>query len=160
MSEGETAPPASEIRFYHLTGMRLEQALPALLRRCLARHWRAVVMAASPERVAALDAHLWQEEADGFLPHGTADDGHAADQPVWLTTMAENPNGAHVLFLTDGADIDDPGLFALVCVMFDGRDPAALAQARARWAAWKADGRKLTYWRQTDRGGWEKAAET
>lgn len=153
-------PDGPEIRFYHLTRLGLDEALPGLLRKCLERDWRAVVMAGSPERVAALDARLWQDDPDGFLPHGTADDGHAADQPVWLTARAENPNGAHVLFLTDGAEIADPAAFGLVCLMFDGRDPQALSQARARWAAWKAAGRQLTYWRQTDRGAWEKAAQT
>jgi DNA polymerase-3 subunit chi len=30
--------------------------------------------------------------------------------------------------------------------------------ARDRWKAYKAAGHALTYWQQTDRGGWEKKA--
>jgi DNA polymerase-3 subunit chi len=40
--------------------------------------------------------------------------------------------------------------------MFDGNDPAAVAAARDRWRAAKAAGHALTYWQQTDRGGWAK----
>ena len=41
--------------------------------------------------------------------------------------------------------------------LFDGRDDTAVAAARDRWKAGKDAGHTLTYWRQTDRGGWEKA---
>jgi DNA polymerase-3 subunit chi len=41
--------------------------------------------------------------------------------------------------------------------MFDGNDPEAVQSARDRWKTYKADGHSVTYWRQTDRGGWEKA---
>ena len=34
-----------------------------------------------------------------WLPHGTAQDGSAEEQPIWLTDSDENPNGAAFLFL-------------------------------------------------------------
>ena len=96
----------SEIRFYHLQRMRLEAALPKMLERVLERGDRAVVMLGSEERVEALAAHLWTYNDRGFLPHGTAQDGFAAEQPIWLTVKDENPNGAQVLLLADGAESD------------------------------------------------------
>jgi DNA polymerase-3 subunit chi len=42
--------------------------------------------------------------------------------------------------------------------MFDGNDYEAVTSARARWKTYKAAGHDLTYWQQTDRGGWEKKA--
>ena len=36
------------------------------------------------------------------MPHGTAKDGFAKDQPIWLTTLEDNPNSARILVLTDG----------------------------------------------------------
>ena len=40
-----------------------------------------------------------------WLPHGTKAMGHAAQQPIWLTTEdAEAPNGARFLVLLDGAE--------------------------------------------------------
>ena len=59
-------------------------------------------MAGSDERVAALDALLWTYDEASFLPHGTARDGNAARQPIWLTAADENPNAATMLVLIDG----------------------------------------------------------
>ena len=68
--------------------------LPALLEKSLERGWRVVVQAASEERVEALDAHLWTFRDDAFLPHGTAREAEAREQPILLTTVNDdNPNG-------------------------------------------------------------------
>ena len=94
----------TEVRFYHLTRTPLEGALPRMLAKVVERAQRAVVIAGSEERVEALNARLWTYRDRSFLPHGSAKDGHAEDQPIWLTAADENPNGSQVLFLTDGAD--------------------------------------------------------
>jgi DNA polymerase-3 subunit chi len=144
----------TEIRFYHLQRTSLEKALPQLLEKVLERGRRAVVIAGSAERVEALNGHLWTYDDRAFLPHGSARDGFAADQPVWLTDTDERPNAADVLFLTDGAEsarLDD---YALVAELFDGNDDNAVAAARGRWARYKDAGHALTYWRQDDRGRW------
>jgi DNA polymerase-3 subunit chi len=149
----------TEVRFYHLERSALEAVLPKLLGMCLDRAWRAVVLTGSPERASALSEHLWTHDDRGFLPHGDASDGHADQQPIWITHEDENPNGAKVLFLTDGAGWVAMAGFDLVCRLFDGRDSDAVAAARAAWKAEKEAGHALTYWQQTDRG-WEKKAET
>lgn len=149
----------TEIRFYHLQRATLEQVLPKLLERTLERGWRAVVMAGSENRVEALNGLLWAYSRDGFLPHGSKRDGFAERQPVWLTDADENPNGANVLFLVDGAISDRLDDFELCCEMFDGRDAEAVAGARRHWTRWKEAGHALTYWQQGERGGWEKKAE-
>jgi DNA polymerase III subunit chi len=128
-----------------------------LLEKVLARGDRAVVMAGSEERVAALDTALWTYDDRSFLPHGTTRDGHAEDQPVWLTTSEENPNGAKVLVLTDGATAADLSGRALVLEIFDGNSDDTVAAARARWKAYKEAGHELTYWKQDAQGRWEKA---
>src|SRR3712207_8578887 len=50
----------------------------------------------------------------------------------------ENPNGASVLVLVDGADPGDLDAYRRVLDLFDGNDPEALASARERWRARKA----------------------
>ncbi len=147
----------TEIRFYHLLRSPLERVLPKMLATTLERGWRAVVIAGSEERVEALNALLWTHDDRGFLPHGSKRDGHAADQPVWLTAQDENPNGANVAFLVDGASTADPAVFEICCDIFDGHDEAAVAEARRRWKALKDSGLDLTYWQQTDAGGEKKA---
>lgn len=131
-----------------------------MLERTLVRDGkRAVVRLGSTERVEHLNAHLWTHDDRGFLPHGSKSDGAAELQPIWLTDSDENPNRATVLFLADGAvsgAVDD---YDLVCTLFDGRDADAVAQARDQWRAYQAGTHELTYWQQTDSGGWQKKAE-
>lgn len=145
----------AEIGFYHLTRTALDVALPKLLGRVLETGGRAVVKASSEERVAALDTALWLCPDPDWLPHGTRATGEADLQPIWLTTEDEAPNGARFLFLVEGATSARLDAFERVFDLFDGRDEEAVAAARQRWAAAKAAGHTLTYWRQTERG-WEK----
>jgi DNA polymerase-3 subunit chi len=148
----------SEIRFYHLQRTRLEAALPKMLERVLERGERAVVMLGSPERVEALAAHLWTYSDRGFLPHGTEKDGFAAEQPIWLSARDENPNGAQVLFLADGAESERIDAYRLCVELFDGADEQAVAAARRRWAAYKSAGHALSYFQQAETGAWEQKA--
>ena len=148
----------TEVRFYHLQRKTLEDALPQILEKTLERGWRAVVMAGSEERVEALAQLLWTYKDFSFLPHGSARDGDAEHQPIWLTTEDERPNEASVLILTDGATSDRVADFALVCEMFDGNDDEAVQAARGHWKRYRDAGHELTYWQQTPRGGWEKKA--
>lgn len=148
----------TEIRFYHLTRGGLEDVLPRMLDLTLERGKRAVVLLGSAERVEALNAHLWTFDPGSFLPHGSARDGHAARQPVWLTPVDENPNAATYLFVADGAKSERVADYERVSEIFDGRDEAAVAEARQRWTAYKAQGHALEYWQQGERGGWEQKA--
>lgn len=147
----------TEVSFYHLRREPLEQALPKLLAKAYERGLRAVVLAGSAERVAALNQRLWTYSREAFLPHGAAEDGHAAEQPIFLTTEEENPNGATLLVTVDGVDAGFMSDFERAVDMFDGNDEAALAAARERWQAAKAAGHDVTYWQQGPTG-WEKKA--
>jgi DNA polymerase-3 subunit chi len=147
----------TEILFYHLKGQRLEQVLPPLLQKSLERGWRVVVQASSEERVDALDAHLWTWRDDAFLPHGTCRDSEAAEQPIVLTATAENPNGAAVRFLVDGANlVADATNYQRIVLLFDGDDPEAVEIARARWNDARASGAEVTYWKADADGRWHR----
>ncbi|MEO3429658.1 DNA polymerase III subunit chi [Pelagibius sp. CAU 1746] len=146
------------VRFYHMTRTTLEQALPQMLEKTLERDQRAVVKAGSEARVEALSARLWTYHDRAFLPHGTAKDGRAARQPVWLTVEDEAPNGAEVLFLTDGASSERIADYALCVLLFDGGDEEALTQARGQWKILKDAGHDVTYWQQDESGRWSQKA--
>lgn len=145
----------TEIGFYHLTRTTLDQALPRLLARTLAAGQRAVVLCTSAEKIAELDELLWQCSDADWLPHGTAGDGDAELQPIWLTTEDVAPNGARYLFQVDGTASANLAGYDRVFDLFDGRNEQATAAARRRWTEWKAAGHALTYWQQGS-GGWEK----
>ena len=150
------AEQRTEVLFYHLERQGLEKVLPSLVEKTLERGWRAVVQAGTEERLAAIDLALWTYKEESFLAHGTAKDGHAADQPVYLTTSGDTPNGAGVRFIVDGAEVSEiSGLVRLV-YLFDGNDEEAVAKARAQWTTAKESGCPVTYWQQSATGKWEK----
>ena len=147
----------TEILFYHLQRLPIERVLPALLEKSLERGWRVVVQAASEERVEALDAHLWTFSDDGFLPHGTWRDAEAGQQPILLTVNDDNPNGATVRFLVDGAPMPaDAAAYDRIVLIFDGEDPDAVDAARLRWSEAKQKGFDVTYWQSDEQGRWQR----
>lgn len=149
----------TEVLFYHLQQTPLEKVLPTLLEKSLERGWRVVVQASSEERVDALDSHLWTYRDDSFLPHGTWREGDARDQPILLTVNDDNPNGAAVRFLVDGAPVPaDADSYQRLVLLFDGEDPDAVAAARERWTAAKASGFDVTYWQSDAQGRWQRKA--
>lgn len=153
----------AEVWFYHLERRTLEQTLPALLERTLDRDWTAVVEAASPERVKALDDWLWTYSDESFLPHGTLGDGDPSEHPILLLTGPDNPAGAKIRFLIDGADAAaaiaaSPTPYERLLLLFDGRDAEAVAAARVQWKSLKAAGHALSYWQENADGRWEKKA--
>lgn len=148
-----------EFRFHHLERRRLEDATPELLEALVAEGFRVVLQAGSPQEVEAWNERLWTYSDESFLPHGAARDGEPEAQPIYLTDGPETPNGARARVLLSGADVGPAlrGDGARVLVVFDGRDEEARALARAQWAEVKAAGQPLSYWREADNGGWEKA---
>lgn len=147
----------SDIGFYHLTRNTAEQALPRLLGRTLALGERAVVVAGSEERLAAVSTALWLSADPDWLPHGDARSGQAGHQPIWLATRPENPNGARYLFLLDGIEADETA-WTRIFDLFDGNDAEAIEAARLRWRRRRQAGHRLAYHLQTATG-WEKKAE-
>lgn len=149
-----------DILFYHLEQRPLEQVLPVLLEKSLEKGWRAIIEAASSERLAAIDAHLWTYRDESFLPHaieggqGGEDD---RDQPILLTTKTDNGNKAQVRFFIDRAVPRKGEDYERLVYLFSGNDPDAIAEARTAWRDLKDD-HELTYWQQDENGRWAKKA--
>lgn len=148
----------AEVGFYLLTRSPLEEALPRLLEKAHAQGLKAVVRVGLPERLEQVDRALWTYGKDTFLPHGTRADGFPERQPIFLTTAWENPNGATLLVLVDGAEAPDLDGYERCLELFDGHDEAAVARAREHWRTALAAGHKVVYWQQNERGGWTRAA--
>lgn len=146
----------SEIRFYHLQAQGAEQAVPALVSRAYEGGKRVVLRLPDEGQVQRFNDILWTYNPNSFLPHGSAKDGSPEDQPVWLTAGPENPNGADTLVTLDLESDPPQDEFALICLVFDGKNEAALTAARAKWKVLKDSGADLTYWQQSPQGGWEK----
>jgi DNA polymerase-3 subunit chi len=149
----------AEILFFHLQSRPLEQVLPTILDRALARGQKVVVEVSSQERLSALDDHLWTYSDESFLPHVTAMEADAPQNPVVLTTLPHNPNAAQVRICTEGVRIPDAlAGYERIVLIFDGDDPDALTAAREDWKKAKALNLAASYWQQDDTGRWEKKA--
>jgi DNA polymerase III subunit chi len=147
----------TEVLFYHLQDMTVENVLPPLLEKSIERGWRVVVQSTSQERTEALDAHLWTYREDSFLPHAIWRVADAEDHPIILAIESDNPNRANVRFLVDNAPLPtDSETYDRVVLLFNGDDADALAAARQSWTDCKARGFEVTYWQADDRGRWQK----
>jgi DNA polymerase-3 subunit chi len=148
----------TEISFYHLQKSHLEEALPLLLEKTLELGKRAIVMVGSSAYAEQLNTYLWDYQKGAWLPHGTNKDGQGENQPIWLTSVDENPNGATFLFLADGAHSADISAYERCFEMFDGNNTAQYTRARKLWQSYKDAGHPLKYLKQNDRGEWEEKA--
>jgi len=148
----------TEIRFYHLQKQTLDQALPQILNKALSAGHRIIVKLPDIQSVERMNTHLWTYNPDSFLPHGSNKDGYAEDQPIWLTDKDENPNGATVMISASGAVAKTPGNYDLCCEILDGHDQDNIKAARQRWKDYKEKELDITYWQQSETGGWDKKA--
>ncbi|HVV27236.1 MAG TPA: DNA polymerase III subunit chi [Rhizomicrobium sp.] len=149
----------TEALFYHLERRSLENVLPELVERSLARGWLAAIRTDSAERSDALDTLLWTYDDQSFLPHAQAGDGDPAGQPVLIGMEEGNPNNAQIVFYVGGAQPSDwagLGEWTRIVLLFDGRDAGALAAARTAWKEARAAGHDVTYWKETPSGKFEK----
>lgn len=147
----------TKVNFYHLQKISIEQALAKILEKALASGKKAVVKIGNDDRVEFLNTALWTYSDQSFLPHGSKKDGNAEQQPVWLTSGDDVPNGADILFLVDQATISIERLknFDMVCNLFDGASNDALQQARDFWKEIKNAEIECCYWQQDDNGVWK-----
>ena len=143
------------IQFYHLTTTPLERALPKLLERAVAGGYHICLVVESDARVEQLNNLLWTYDTSSFLAHGSDKDEQPENQPILLSTNIESPNSANLLVVTDGRSINQPK-FERILDIFDGNDPQATVAARLRWTEYKNAGHEMTYFKQNERGGWEK----
>lgn len=145
--------------FYHLTRRPLDATLQVLLERSLAQGWRVAVRGADAERLAWLDARLWEGPQESFLPHGLAGGPHDADQPILLTVATEAANDPACVMAVDGAQVDPDEVKRLqrVCILFED-DESEKQAARAQWKALTGAGCAAQYWSE-ESGRWEKKAE-
>lgn len=149
----------AEIRFYHTQHKSVQDVLPDLLVKALARQMRVVCKLASDEECQEYDDYLWQFSKMHFLPHGIDNDPSADLQPVLLTTQDTAANQAKTMMVMDDTPLPPTGLYDLVCYIFDGRNAMQVQHARSEWTRLKQDSAlTLTYWQQQDNGQWQNKA--
>ena len=145
-----------EISLYHFTREPLEKSLPRLMEKVYATGKRAVIMAQNDEQVDMLNKGMWTFATAAFIPHGSQEDGFPEDQPIWLTTKQENPNGAEIIVLTNNIETDYIANFKRCLDVFDGNDVSAVQLSKQRITNYKNKQYTITYWLQGAKGNWDK----
>ena len=159
-----TAEPCRAL-FYHLTQSGLEETMQTILTRATGTGWRVMVRGTDRERLAGMDARMWDWGGEeGFFAHGMQGGPHDAAQPVLLGT-GEIPAGVSGVMLLHGAlcTPEEVAGLARVWVLFDGADAGQLAGARGLWTRLTEAGLAAQYWSE-ETGKWvmkvEKPAAT
>lgn len=143
------------IQFYHLLSTSRERAVPKLMEKMLKNGQRAVLLMNSDAALKTMSDALWANDPASFLPHGGPRDGHASEQPIYLTLTDDNPNGAEILCVLDGSLPASVSAYSKLLDVFDGNNESDTAAARSRWAHYKAAGFALQYIKQQPGGGWK-----
>ncbi len=148
----------TEVRFYHLQGQTLEEALPKLIEKVCEAGLKAVIKTSDTNVRDRLDRVLWDYSPGSFVPHGIDGCKSPELQPVYLTTEDTNPAAATIQVCVNSLDSKKISGFDRCLFMFDGRDENIVASARASWKLIKEQGLEMSYWQQREMGGWEKKA--
>lgn len=144
----------TKINFYHLTSVPIGKALPRLMEKVVASGSRAVIKTSSSYESEELDKALWTYTTNVFLPHGKKGDKFESRQPIYITEVDENPNGADVIISVGISEIPDIEKYRTYLVVFDGGDSEQVKNAREKWRHLSKTNDNIEYWRQTDKGAW------
>lgn len=145
----------AQIRFYHLMRTSEDMAIASIAAKAFQTGKRVLVRVKDGAQAELINNALWTFKADSFVPHGTAKDGDAELQPVFIGVDGQNVNGAEILILSSAVAHEAMDVFDLRCEMLDGEDEEKILAARARWKEYRAQGLDVSYWQETEQG-WVK----
>lgn len=146
---------ATTVQFYHLLSTSRERAVPKLMEKALSTGSKVLMLCGSDATLKTMSDALWTSNPSGFLPHGSAKEANAEQQPILLALEDSALNHADILCILDGSTPASLPDYAKVLDVFDGSDEAAVAHARQRWSAYKEKGYALQYVKQQPGGGWK-----
>lgn len=158
----------SEVRFYHLQGQGIEDALPLLVSRAHGAGYAQILRFYDAGLMRTIDDVLWTFDPASFLPHAVVAAGDSTqnrdsgvNHPIILTgdPVSQDHVGDNSALIQVGApEAEDLDPFARAMVMFDGRDMAQVEAARDYWKTLKTSAYALSYWQQDEGGKWEQKA--
>lgn len=99
-------------------------------------------MVVGDEKLTEIDELLWRFDDLAFLPHVFADDRHAAETPILLSTKLPQLTGDVLVLLDDALPADWQKEFGRFSRIIDvvSTEPTELKLSRDRWRAYKAAG--------------------
>jgi DNA polymerase-3 subunit chi len=147
----------TDISLYHIQHSTIEKVLPKLLEKIVSANNRAILFCADESMMSELDKYLWSFSTKIFIPHGSKNDGYQDKQPIYITDVEENPNGASILVTLAEVSKDYLVRFSRMVYVFDNTKEN-LEYAKNIIKAYDNDtSHKLTCWQQDKTtGSWLK----
>lgn len=147
-----------EIWFYHLERQPLDSVIPRILVGMASRDMRVTLIARSREVLELISNQLWTVEDTSFHAHGMTGDANPQAHLIWLGTGTDGDHARPYQMFVEGSEPSGFEGLVRASIFFDGNDEAAVANARAQWKRFKADGCSIKYWRQSADGKWQDQA--
>ncbi len=149
----------AHIDFYQLLGGEVEELAAQLIEKCRAASKKAILYTTKDATDAASRA-IWTVKDLSFYAHGI-DNGEGHDiAPIWISSdVSQNQIEAEFALVTNSLSLPDYDAFERVFILFDGRDAAALDDARKQWKTLSEQfAGKCRYFAKTDDGKWQQKA--
>lgn len=143
-----------ELSFYQVKSENLVSSAVKLLEKIYNSEKRCIFYSPLEERVQLVDKSLWTFAKMAFIPHGDKSSGFSEQQPIYFTSVVDNPNKAKVLMSVDSFEYQNWGNeFEKVIFIF--ADQVQESKAHELFEDLKKQGENVNYWKQNPRG-WEK----
>ena len=105
---------------------------------------KVLIITSSRERGEFLDDFLWTFKQQSFLPHTFAEEV-VKDEPIVITMIEKNLNGASVLILDAPASLDFMREFSYVVDFADRTTNETLQESRKRFKNYRESGLSVNY---------------
>ncbi len=141
-----------ETRFYRFSRTESLVGVARLTAQVRGRDLSIHILCRDEEHAQTVSEALWVHNE--FLPHSL----HASD-PISGITVAAEIGEADVLFVIDDSKLPEQVDHGLICYLFHAADLDVVESRRKDWKRLRESNQTLSYWAETEQGGWEKKAE-
>lgn len=144
-----------DISFYEVTSSVFEKSVCQLIQKCYETGINTFVKTEDENVQELLNKTLWTFSQKVFIAHGSKNDDMPERQPVLISSEENNLNNSKILVCV-GAEHSNIEVFDRVLVIFYESSQIQRDLCRALYAKYKKQFGELTYYKQNEKGIWEK----
>lgn len=131
----------ARVEFIRLKKPEKARFLCELSEEFLAGNQRVLIVVQDDNQGVTLDRFMWSWKKGSFIPHAY-DNGavECIDEPIVITTLQENPNGANVLVMGQPCNLEFMRRFELIIDFAELHDDRLAEASRQRFAGYREAG--------------------
>ena len=133
-----------KIIFTETEGFGKDKALALAVERFYNLGSKIIILTSSKERGENLDEYLWTFKQQSFIPHIYSEE-IVREEPVVITVVEKNLNGASILMLDTPSSYDFMREFEWVMDFVDRTNDQTLSNSRKRFKEYKDAGFDVEY---------------